>query len=217
MMSGEKSDDSDFSDEDEEGEQKVVQLNLNQSQEAAKKKVQTVNSPVSLHMLDINWIFEETSDGRDNTYGDLMVILDNAPRRFIDTQFVKTFIKNLWADYLWAILKFKLLPQIFYLVVTVLYYSYLLFNDGFVVIVHPDGTKEETRSPEGLKPDERYTLSVEFVVRCVVIALILYHAMYEFMQLWRFKADYFADTANWVDLTSIILNSFIIIYHVQDF
>lgn len=76
----------------------------------AKKKVQAVNSPVSLHMLDINWIFEETSDGRDHTYGDLMVILDNAPRRFIDTQFVKTFIKNLWGDYLWAILKYKLLP-----------------------------------------------------------------------------------------------------------
>ena len=169
-----------------------------------------MNTPVSVHMLDMNWIFEETSDGRDHTYGDLMVILDNAPRRFIDTQFVKTFIKNLWDDYLWAILKYKLLPQICYLVVTVLYYSFLLFNDGFV----DDG---DSRSPEGLKPGERYTLSVEIFVRCFVIALILYHAMYEFMQLWRFKADYFADTANWVDLTSIILNSFIIVYHVQDF
>ena len=99
-----------------------------------------------------------------------------------------------------------------------LYYSYLLFNDGFVTIYNPDGSvKEETRSPEGLKPDERYALTVEIFVRCFVIALIVYHAMYEFMQLWRFKADYFTDTANWVDLSSIILNSFIIVYHVQDF
>ena len=102
-----------------------------------------------------------------------------------------------------------------------LYYSYLLFNDGFVTITHhkPDGTtvEEVTRSPEGLKPDERYALTVEIFVRFIVIALIVYHAMYEFMQLWRFKASYFAETANWVDLSSIILNSFIIVYHVQDF
>jgi hypothetical protein len=92
----------------------------------------------------------------------------------------------------------------------VLYYSYFLFNDGFV----DDG---DSRSPEGLKDGERYTLTVEIFVRFIVIALILYHLMYEGMQLWRFKADYFADTANWVDMTSITLNSFIIIYHVQNF
>ena len=95
-----------------------------------------------------------------------------------------------------------------------LYYSYFLFNDGFVKVKNDKGEEVETRSPEGLKPGERYSLTVEIFVRFIVIALILYHAMYEFMQLWRFKADYFADTANWVDLTSIILNSFIILYHV---
>ena len=209
MMSGEKGDEIDFSDE--EGEEKVVQLNLDNNQDdKAQKNNQTMNMPVSVHMLDISWIFEETSDGMEHTYGDLMGILETAPRKFIDTQFVRTFIQNLWDDYFWAILKYKLLPQLCYLISTVLYFSFLLFNDGFK-------TGADHRSPEGLKPGERMNFNIEFVCRMIIVIFLLYHLMYECMQMWRFKAWYFSDTGNWVDLISISLNGFIITYHVYDF
>ena len=51
----------------------------------------------------------------------------------------------------------------------------------------------------------------------IIVIFLLYHLMYECMQMWRFKAWYFSDTANWVDLISISLNGFIITYHVYDF
>ena len=202
MMSGQKGEDIDFSDEEEEVQEKEIQFNTNEA-ELAQSSNQVMNMPVSVHMLDISWIFAETSDGMDHTYGDLMGILENAPRRFIDTQFVRTFIQNLWDDYFWAILKFKLLPQIFYLILTVLYFTFLLFNDGF------DG-----RRPQGLLPGERYSIDFEIIVRIFVILMLLYHLMYEGMQLWRFKMDYFGDAGNIIDLSSICLNGFIIIYHV---
>ena len=130
MMSGQKPEDLDFSDEDEDVQQQAIQYNLAES-DTAQSSSQVMNMPVSVHMLDISWIFEETSDGMAHTYGDLMGILENAPRRFIDTQFVRTFIQNLWDDYFLSILGFKLLPQIIYLITTVIYFSFLLFNDGF--------------------------------------------------------------------------------------
>ena len=47
-------------------------------------------------MLDVGWIFGETRDHRPHTYGDLMVIIDDAPREVYESELVKAVIEKEW-------------------------------------------------------------------------------------------------------------------------
>ena len=56
--------------------------------------MQTQSCNVS--MLDVGWIFGETRDHRPHTYGDLMVIIDDAPREVYESELVKAVIEKEW-------------------------------------------------------------------------------------------------------------------------
>ena len=118
----------------------------------------------SVAMLEVGWVFEETSDGRKRTFGDLMSIFEKAPRTFIDTELVKTFIESIWGSYYKAILRYRLAPAILYLLTSILYYSYLMFRENF---------------PYGIKSKERFEFNPESVTRWTCCGLLLYHLFYE--------------------------------------
>ena len=82
-----------------------------------------------------------------------------------------------------------------------IYYSYFLFSSNY---------------PAGIEAGDRWKIGWESGFRWFVDALLFYHFLYEFLQLIRFGGRYFADQGNYFDLFGLILNVFILQYHVFD-
>lgn len=147
-------------------------------------------------MLEVGWIFEECTDGRIRTCGDLMGIFNEASSEFIDTKLVRTFIANFWDSYYIAIIKYRIFPAVLYLITMLVYFTFFLFDSG--------------NFPNGVKAKDRWEISGESIVRWVCDALLFYHLAYEFFQVLRFGRSYWLDTGNYLDLGSLFLNGFIL-------
>ena len=131
---------------------------------------------VKISMVDVSWTTEATSDGRIRTFGDLMTIFIDAPDEVIETKFLKTLVYSLWNRYFWSIIWCRLVPAFMYLISCLFYYSYFLFDKKGI---------------KGISDDERWTFSFESCFRYLSLLLILYHWIYEVLQIIRFKKDYF--------------------------
>lgn len=131
-----------------------------------------------------------------------MSIFADAPDPIIDTKFARTLVGSLWNRYFWAIIRCKLIPNYLYLIMSLFYYSYFLFDK---------------KGMKGVPEDERWAITFESTFRFFCVVLIFYHIFYEFLQFLRFRSEYIKDYQNLIQVASIILNLFIIVYHVFDY
>jgi len=122
------------------------------------------NQNIHVMMLEVGWIYEETQDGRMRTAGDLMSIFDDASSQFIDTLLVRTFISTFWGSYFRAIVMFRLIPAVAYLVSTIGFFSYYLLVEN------------EDDKGSGIHWEKPRTWSGLFC--CLAI---LYHLVYEIL------------------------------------
>ena len=105
---------------------------------------------------------------------------------------------NFWGNYSAKVIKFCLIPFIIYFCSTVLYFSNEMIDEDF---------------HENFKP---FSPSLEFFNRMVTIIGMIYFGIYEIIQMYRDRLDYFKDLWNYFDLGSIILNTFLLINLLGD-
>ena len=98
-----------------------------------------------------------------------MAIFDDAPRIFIDTELVRTFIANFWGSYFKAIVIWRVIPTVIYLGSTISYFSYFLFRHF----------KDDI--PIGMSHGARQTLDSELLCLIIVAVCLAYNMLYEFL------------------------------------
>ena len=122
----------------------------------------------------------------------------------LQTKLVKTIIGSLWTRYFWAIIRSRLIPAFMYLLSSMFYFSYFMF----------DGKR-------GIPDNERWSFTTNpFEQTCRYLCLVLtcYHLVYEGFQMVRLRSDYWKDfDLHVAPLVSMLINIFMITYHVFDF
>ena len=68
----------------------------NTGRQCSKSSTESTKIACNTRMLDVRWIYGETADKIERSYGDLMVIVDDAPPEVIETDFVKACIDKEW-------------------------------------------------------------------------------------------------------------------------
>ena len=106
-------------------------------------------------------------------------------------------IKNIWGSYFRAIVKFRLIPAVAYLVLTIGFFSYYLL------------VQREEDKQDGIHWDRNRTKAGAL---CSIA--ILYHLVYEILQMIRYGSLYFKSFGNIFDLASLGLNTFLLLYDV---
>ena len=101
---------------------------------------------------------------------------------------------NFWDEYSWEVKKYVLVPFIIYFCSTITYFSVDLINEDF-------------RAQDHNFDD---WLSLEFFNRVVTIVFMFYFALWEGVQIKRNGFKYFLDLYNYLDIGSIILNTFLL-------
>ena len=100
---------------------------------------------------------------------------------------------NFWDEYSAKVIKYCMIPFIIYFGSTVFFFSNEMIDDKF----HENF--------------EAWSLSWEFFNLVVTILGMIYFGIYELIQMYRERLDYFTEIWNWFDMGSIILNTFLLI------
>jgi hypothetical protein len=101
---------------------------------------------------------------------------------------------NFWDDYSAYVKKYVLVPFLIYFCSTITYFSVDLIDKDFRTADHTF--------------DNWYSL--EFVNRVITIVFMFYFALWEGVQIKRSGLKYFLDLYNYLDIGSIILNTFLL-------
>jgi len=160
--------------------------------------------PCYLQMLDVRWIFGETMDKMNRSYGDLMVIFDDAPREVFECELVKSCIEKEWKLMKNRILIWKVLMMAIYLGMTNLYYAAYMFSRN-----PPNKGISEWANRFSCK-------SWSQAMRWAIIAFILYFLTIEILQMRRFGSAYW-NASNIFDLAGVLMNLLVMMGHMFNF
>ena len=86
----------------------------------------------------------------------------------LNTKLVKTIIGSLWTRYFWAIIRARLIPAFMYLLSSMFYFSYFMFDK---------------KGGRGVSDDDRWSFTAnpfEQTCRYLCLVLTLYHVAYEY-------------------------------------
>ena len=89
-------------------------------------------------------------------------------------------MESFWKRYFKVIIKLCFLPFIVSFILTIWYLTYY--------------------GVQGIPKDQRYAFTLEFVVRCIILALIVYFFIFEVLQFIRDGLRYFRDIFNIFDV-----------------
>ena len=123
--------------------------------------------------------------------------MDRAPHESLfSTELIITLTEHFWDYYYKRIFVLCFIPYIVYFIATIIYVS--------------------TFSVDGISEDERYALTVEFVLRITIIISMIYFSVFEIDQILRQGWSYFLDVFNAFDWLAFLFNTIIIWNIVND-
>ena len=157
------------------------------------------NVLVDTHMLRIDWVYNENSmvgDSSKNGFGHLIKVLANSPHEELyGTELVESLTAHFYETYYSQIILFVLIPYLIY---------FIGVNYYFMIYMKPK-----------FKQEELFAFTGESICRHVIYLGILFFSTIEITQLIDHPLRYVRKFSNYVELTSIFLNSYLMWNHMQ--
>ena len=140
--------------------------------------------------LNVEWIYKSI-DGSSKSFTDFIEMIAEAPNESLfSTEIIVSLVEYFWDDYYGQIYNKVFIPFMIYFVLTIGYFSVMVTED--------------------MPPEQVWNFwSAEFAVRNIALIFLLYFLLYEFYQLLSNRLIYFTDVYNLFDLSSAIINVFI--------
>ena len=144
-------------------------------------------------MLKIEWIYDNPSGNSPVGIRELVIALADAPHESVfSTDLVIILCEYFWRRYYKTIVKFALLPWVFYFLLVLFYMSYFAVS-----------------SSESHSDEEEF---FKQLTRILIVILMIYMEFFEVVSMCRDKLSYFRDPFNVVDVCSHSLNLYCILH-----
>lgn len=143
-------------------------------------------------MLKMDWIFAKYGGFDQVGFRELVLALANAPHESLfATELVITLVEHFWSRYYRAIFVRCFIPFVVYFVISIFYLS--------------------TYTVDGVPKEERWDFTPEIFMRFGIVVLIIYFFMFEFVSMLRDGWGYLTDVFNYMDITSMFLNFYLLV------
>ena len=160
---------------------------INDGKPAAEESDEIQNRQVQCKMLSLDWVHADYKGYRNVGFRELIVALSVAPHESLfSTELCITLVEHFWDYYFKRVFFAGFVPYLLYFGCTIFYVS--------------------KWGVEGIDEDDIWKPTLEFFMRWIIIASVIYFALFEFVAMIRDGWGYLTDPFNYFDWSAFILN-----------